>query len=182
MSSFELNKIAAAVLVAGITAMVASILGGMLIKPHALEKNVYVVEGVGAPAAASGGSAPAPDAPLEPIAPLLASADVAAGAAAAKKCAACHGFDKGGANKVGPNLWDIVGSKHGHSATFAYSDAIKKLAAEDWSYEELNKFLANPKTYAPGTKMSFAGIKKAEERAQVIAYLRSLSDAPKPLP
>ncbi len=182
MSSFELNKIAAAVLVAGITAMVASIGGGMLIKPHALEKNVYVVEGVGAPAAASGGSAPAPDAPLEPIAPLLASADVKAGEAAAKKCVACHGFDKGGGNKVGPNLWDIVGAKHAHIATYAYSDAIKKMAAQDWSYEELNKFLANPKAYAPGTKMSFAGIKKPEERAQVIAYLRSLSDAPKPLP
>jgi cytochrome c len=154
----------------------------MLIKPHALEKNVYVVEGVGAPAAASGGSAPAPDAPIEPIAPLLASADVTAGAAAAKKCAACHGFDKGGANKVGPNLWDVVGGKHAHSATFAYSDALKKMADQDWSYEELNKFLANPKAYAPGTKMSFAGIKKAEERAQIIAYMRSLSDAPKPLP
>ncbi len=181
MSSFELNKIAAAVLIAGITAMVASILGGMLIKPHPLEKNVYVVEGVAAPAA-TGGSAPAPDAPLEPIAPLLASADVKAGEAAAKKCVACHSFDKGGANKVGPNLWEIVGAKHAHIGTFAYSDALKKMAAADWSYEELNKFLANPKAYAPGTKMSFAGIKKAEERAQVIAYLRSLSDAPKPLP
>ncbi len=182
MSSFELNKIAAAVLVAGITAMVASILGGMLIKPRALEKNVYVVEGVDAPAAASGGSAPAPDAPLEPIAPLLASADVKAGEAAAKKCVACHSFDKGGANKVGPNLWDIIGAKHAHSAAYAYSDALKKMAAQDWSYEEMNKFLANPKAYAPGTKMSFAGIKKPEERAQVIAYLRSLSEAPKPLP
>jgi cytochrome c len=75
-----------------------------------------------------------------------------------------------------------VGGKHAHSATFAYSDALKKMADQDWSYEELNKFLANPKAYAPGTKMSFAGIKKAEERAQIIAYMRSLSDAPKPLP
>lgn len=182
MSSFELNKIAAAVLVAGITAMVASILGGMLIKPHPLEKNVYVVEGVGAPAAASSGAAPAGDAPIEPIGPLLAAADVKAGEAAAKKCAACHSFDKGGANKVGPNLWDVVGGKHAHNAAFAYSDAIKGKAGDDWTYEELNKFIANPKAYAPGTKMSFAGIKKAEERAQVIAYLRSLSDAPKPLP
>ena len=125
-------------------------------------------------------TAAAPSGPA-PIGPLLASADPAAGQAASKACAACHSFDKGGANKVGPNLYGIVGAKHGHIDGFAYSDAIKGKAGP-WNYDELNKFLYDPKAYAPGTKMTFAGLKKDQERANVIAYLRSLSDNPAPLP
>lgn len=120
-------------------------------------------------------------APTSSIADLLKTADAAAGQKVAKKCAACHSFDQGGPNKVGPNLWDIVGAKQAHAPDFAYSDAIKKLGGE-WSYDELDKYLASPKTYAPGTKMAFAGLKKPEDRAALIAYLRTLSDSPKPLP
>ena len=123
-------------------------------------------------AAATGGS----------IAELLATADAAQGKTVAKKCGACHSFDKDGPNKVGPNLWDIVGAKHAHKADFNYSDAIKGMPDKEWTYAELDAFITAPKTYAPGTKMTFPGIKKPEERAALIAYLRSLSDNPKPLP
>jgi len=112
---------------------------------------------------------------------LLKAADPAAGAKIAAKCKACHDFSKGGPNKVGPNLWDIVGAKQAHLDNFTYSDAVKKLGKQ-WTYEELDKFLTTPKDYAPGTKMAFPGLKKPEERAAVIAYLRTLSDSPKPLP
>jgi cytochrome c len=120
-------------------------------------------------------------APTASIADLLKTADPAAGKQVAKKCTACHSFDKGGPNKVGPNLWDIVGAKQAHAPDFSYTDAIKNLGGQ-WTYEELDKYLTSPKTYAPGTKMSFAGVKKAEDRAALIAYLRTLSDTPKPLP
>jgi len=112
---------------------------------------------------------------------LLKAADPAVGAKVAAKCKACHDFSKGGPNKVGPNLWDIVGAKQAHLDNFTYSDAVKKLGKQ-WTYEELDKFLTTPKDYAPGTKMAFPGLKKPEERAAVIAYLRTLSDSPKPLP
>ncbi|MGH6930149.1 MAG: c-type cytochrome, partial [Dongiaceae bacterium] len=116
------------------------------------------------------------------IADLLKAADPAAGAKVAAKCKACHGFDKGGPNKVGPNLWDIVGAKQAHLGdAFKYSDALKGLGGE-WTYDALDKYLTAPKEYAPGTKMVFPGLKKPEDRAAVIAYLRSLSDSPKPLP
>jgi cytochrome c len=181
MNSFELNKIAAAVLLAGIIAMVTGMLSDELVKSKPLQESVYKVPGLEASAPAEAAPAGEPE-KIEPIAPLLASAKVADGEAAAKKCAACHSFNKGGANKVGPNLWDIIGASHAHSDGFAYSAALTAMKANPWDYEEMNAFLINPRAYAPGTKMAFAGIKKAEERAALIAYLRSLSDAPKPLP
>ena len=116
------------------------------------------------------------------LAALLTAADPAQGQTIAKKCDACHNFEKGGPNKVGPNLWDIVGAKHAHKDDYSYSDAIKGMADKEWSYAELDEFLTTPKAYAPGTKMTFPGLKKPEDRAAVIAYLRSLSDSPKPLP
>jgi cytochrome c2 len=125
-----------------------------------------------APAAAGGGD----------LIAMIQGADLAAGEKSAKKCAICHTFDKGGPNKVGPNLWDVVGGPHAHKEDFKYSDVMAGMHDKVWSYEELDKFLASPKEYAPGTKMAFAGLRKAEERAAVIAYLRTLSDAPKPLP
>jgi cytochrome c len=128
-----------------------------------------------APAAEEEAAGPAP------IAPLLASADPAAGEKAAKACASCHSFEKGGAAKVGPNLWGVVGNKHGHMEGFAYSSAITGKEG-NWDYEALNQFLANPKGYAPGTKMTFAGVKKDQERANIIAWLRNQSDSPPPLP
>lgn len=118
---------------------------------------------------------------VEDIGPLLASASLEAGEKTFKKCKACHTIDKGGANKVGPNLWNVVGADRAGRDGFKYSDAFTGLDG-NWGYEELNAFLTKPKDYAPGTKMAFAGIKKAGDRAAVISFLRAQSDAPAPLP
>lgn len=125
-------------------------------------------------------AAEAPSAGGDSAIALLASADTDAGAKVSKKCAACHSFDQGGSAKVGPNLWDIVG-KPVASGEFKYSGALAGLGGE-WSYDRLDAFLAKPKDFAPGTKMTFAGLKSAEDRANIIAFLRGLSSAPKPLP
>ncbi|MDH5556546.1 MAG: cytochrome c family protein [Alphaproteobacteria bacterium] len=125
-----------------------------------------------------------PEAPAdggEGVAALLAAADADAGAKVSKKCASCHSFDKGGPNKVGPNLWDIVGRPIAGGEGYKYSDALSGLGGE-WSYDKLDGFLAKPKDFAAGTKMSFAGLKSAEDRANLIAFLRGFSDSPKPLP
>lgn len=132
-------------------------------------------------AAASSQPAQAKDAPIEDIKPLLASAPVDQGETLFKKCTACHTGEKGGANKVGPNLWNVIGGPKAHSEAFSYSNALKEKGGE-WSYDDLNHFIASPKAFAPGTKMTFAGFKKAEERAALIAYLRTLADSPAPLP
>ena len=100
---------------------------------------------------------------------------------AAKKCAACHSFDKGGPNRVGPNLFGVVNVKKGEHPGFNYSAALKGKGGT-WSFDDLNKFIANPKGYVPGTAMGFAGIQKDSERADVIAYLATLADTPVPLP
>lgn len=120
-----------------------------------------------------------------PIADLLAKADAAAGEAVFKKCASCHTDSKGGANKVGPNLYDLVNRPIGTHEGFAYSAAMKdfsKGGAEVWDFEHLNHFLAAPKKYIAGTAMGFAGVKKDDERANLIAYLRTMADAPVALP
>lgn len=128
--------------------------------------------------ASTGKSEPVAEAP---IGPLLATATAEAGLKVAKPCLNCHTFTKGGANKVGPNIFGIVNRAVGKVAGYAYSKAMTTKGG-DWSYDELAKYLANPKTYIPGNKMAFAGVKKPEDRANLIAYLRSLADAPAPLP
>jgi cytochrome c len=115
------------------------------------------------------------------FATLLASADAAAGEKVFKKCKSCHSVDQGGKNAVGPNLWNVVGGPKAAHEGFSYSGALSDLGG-DWTYEDLNEFLTSPKAYAPGTKMSFAGLKKAEDRAEVVAYLREHGDNPPPLP
>ncbi len=180
-SSLEFNKLAAGVLCGGLLLMGVGKFAGVLVHPEHLETNAYTVdlpEG-GATAAA----APAGPAPIEPILGLLASADPASGQKIAKKCAACHDFTKGGPNKVGPNLYGVVMAAKGHHADFSYSDALLSSGENDhWSYSSLNHFLKKPKDYAPGTKMGFAGIKKASQRADLVAYLRTLADSPAALP
>lgn len=179
MDSFELNKIAGAVLACLLVIMGVNQFGNILIHPKPLAEQAYKIEV--ADAAPKAGAAPAATEPAPEMGPLLASADPEAGKKASAKCAACHSFEKGGANKVGPNLWNVVGSHKGHTEGFAYSDAIKKTEG-DWTYENLFAFLGNPKGYAPGTKMSFAGIRSNKERADLMAYLRTMADSPKPLP
>ncbi len=112
---------------------------------------------------------------------LLASADAGDGKKAFKKCKACHTTDKGGAHRVGPNLWDVVGRAKAGAQGYRFSGVLAGLGGE-WTFADLDAFLARPRAFAPGTKMTFNGVRKAAERAAVIAYLRSLSDSPKPLP
>ena len=180
MSVFEWNKIIGAVLmVALVTKAIDTVTDG-LTHSEALERNVYVLGAPSLPAAPEPAKAPAKEGAGK-IGPLLASASASAGKKTAKKCAACHSFKKGGAKKIGPPLWGIVDAKRARVAGFAYSSGMTK-AGGKWGYEELNDFLANPKKSIPGTKMIFAGVKKASDRANIIAFLRSLSDNPAPLP
>lgn len=182
MTNIDYNKIAAAVLIALLVGLLSSIVAEELTTPKHLEKNVYVVEGVEKSETPAGGAAGATPEVLEPITPLLASADTAKGQELFKKCAMCHSTEKGGPNKVGPNQWGVVGGHFGHKDDFSYSDAIKSKSTEKWDYENLNAFLANPKKFLPGTKMAFIGVPKAQDRANLIAYLRTQSDNPLPLP
>jgi cytochrome c len=119
--------------------------------------------------------------PVEPLPVRLASADIEKGKTVAKKCISCHTFEKGQAAKVGPNLFNVYGGPHAHMQGFAYSDAMKKKEGP-WTAEDLDAFLTKPSAYAPGTKMAFAGLSSPKDRAAIIKYLNSLSDAPKPLP
>jgi cytochrome c len=131
-------------------------------------------------AATAGGGGAAPAADAKPIETLLASANVQAGEAGAKKCATCHSFESGGPNKVGPNLHNIVGRPVGKHEGFSYSPAISGHGG-NWDYKLLNCYLTDPKACIPGNKMAFAGLKKDSERVDVIAYLRSITENPPPL-
>ncbi|MBN8890056.1 MAG: hypothetical protein ABS99_04685 [Acetobacteraceae bacterium SCN 69-10] len=177
MDSMEINKAVASVLVAGIAFMLSGVIADTLVSPHHLEKSVLKIEGEAAPA---GGAPKAEEVP--PITPFMAAADASKGEGDAHKlCAACHTFTKGGKNGVGPNLWDVMTRGHAELADFNYSNALKAKKGL-WSYEELNHWLLKPSGYAPGTRMGFAGIRNEKQRADVIAFLRSISDNPPPLP
>ena len=160
------NTIAGWALAAGIVALGSSIVFGKLF--HGEEpgegKQGYVIQGV--ESGEGGGAAEVP------LATLLAAADPAKGEAVFAKCKACHTINSGGANGVGPNLWGAMGKPHGHVPGFAYSDALKAVPG-NWDWEGMNKWLANPKKYAPGTKMSFAGLGKAEDRAALLLYINA---------
>ncbi|WP_435640866.1 c-type cytochrome [Micavibrio aeruginosavorus] len=177
MDNMEFNKIFAAVLVAGIVASLTGFISHTVIHPHKLHDNAYKIEGVVEDGAAG---VAAPTGP-QPILAMLASADVARGEQAAKACAACHSFNKGGANGIGPNLYGIVNANKAHLAGFAYSDGMKAKGGK-WDYDSLNHMLWKPKAYIADTKMNFIGLKKPEDRAAVIAWLRTLSDSPAGLP
>lgn len=167
------NTIAGWVLFAGIVALGGSLVAGEVFHGERPEKMGYPIEGV--EAEGEGGEAE------QPIEFYLASADAAKGADVFKKCQACHTVDQGGANGLGPNLWATMGKPHGHVPGFAYSDALKGVPGT-WDWKAMSDWLANPKKYAPGTKMTFAGLSNPQDRANVIAFLNSKSPAPLPLP
>jgi cytochrome c len=177
MDSFEINKILGALLFTCLCLLSLNIAAEALFHPAKPAKPGFEVA-VEEKAAAGGPAAATPD---EPIEKLLASADVSKGEASAKKCAACHTFGKGEPNRVGPNLYGVIGRDRASHAGFNYSAAMKAKGGK-WTIEELNAFLANPKGYIPGTTMSFAGLPRGSERADVIAYLNSKSDSPAALP
>lgn len=177
MNSFEVNKIAGAVLGALLFAAGSGFVAELIYHPKPAGKAGYDLP----EAAAEAPAAAASDAKVEPIAVRLASASAEKGQGGTKACHACHSFEKGGPNKVGPDLWDVVERKKAAHEGFDYSAALKEKGGS-WTYADLDEFLTNPKAYAKGTKMSYAGIASPTDRANVIAYLRSLSDSPKPLP
>jgi cytochrome c len=182
MKTMEINKIVAGVICAVLLVVVVGKIGSALVHPKELDAPVYPFsEDVMAGASADAAAAPAAPAGPEPILGLLASADLAAGEKVFKKCASCHDASKGGPNKTGPNLYGILGAHFAHKDDFSYSDGMANHGGS-WGFEELNEFLFKPRDYINGTKMSFGGLKKASDRADVIAWLNSQSDSPLPLP
>ena len=185
MDELKFNKVFAGVLLAGLLLMAGIKAGDILVPSHdghghgaaGEHKNAYPIE---VAEVTDTGVVAAPAGP-EPILALLAEADIAAGMKLAKKCTACHVFEEGGANKVGPALWNIVNADKGAIDGFGYSNALAAFGGA-WDYQALNAFLYKPKAYIEGTKMNFAGLKKPKDRANMIAYLRSLSAAPAALP
>jgi cytochrome c len=177
-ASLETNKALAALLTAGIIASGSGVISRILYHPTMPEENAYVIE---VTEAETGDGEEAAETQAAPLPALLAAASPEAGAGVAKKCAACHSLEQGGANKIGPALWGVVGRDIAAVEGFAYSDAL--LAKEGaWTFEELNGFIHNPKEYVPGTKMAFAGIEDPEDLADLLVYLRSLAEQPVPLP
>ena len=176
MSSLEINKIVGAIVATALCIVVIGAIGNALVDPdeHAAHAAVAVAGKEPAPKVAAAAA-------IESLAVLLASADVDKGKKVFKKCAACHTTNVDGKNKIGPNLWNIVNSERGKKAGFGYSKPLMAMAG-NWSYDSLDAFLTKPKAYIKGTKMGFSGIKKAADRAAVIAFLRGLSDSPAPLP
>ena len=180
----EINKIAGAVLLAGVIAMVAGLVaeglytGSISEKDESALKRGYKIEG----AETAGGEAGVPkeEKPVD-IMPLLAKADVKAGEAVSKKCLSCHSFDKGGKNGVGPNQWGLVGGHVAHKDDYTYSAAVAAMKDKKWGFQELSEFLANPRKYIPGNKMAFLGVSNPQDRANLIAYLNTMSDKPMPL-
>lgn len=162
------NTIAGWVLAACGAALSLSIATTMVFKGHRPEKMGYPIEGV-----QEEGESGAAAVPEKPIAEMMAAADPAKGAEVFKKCAACHTVNQGGANGIGPNLWATAGEAIAQGkGGYAFSDALKAKGGT-WTFEALNEWLTSPKKYAPGTKMTFAGLSNAEDRANVIAYLNA---------
>jgi cytochrome c len=176
MNSFELNKILGAVLGTCLVLLALNIGAHSLFATEKPEKPGYKI----VVASAEAGK-PAAKEEAIPLPVLLAKAEVQKGERVSKQCAACHNFQKGAGPKIGPDLWNVVDRPVAENAAFKYSDAMKKKGGK-WTFEELDKFIENPRGDVPGTAMTFAGIKNPQQRADVLAYLRTLADNPVPLP
>lgn len=172
------NTVAGCFLASALFALVVGKVSNAVVDPHHLEKPALAVTDA-APEPAAGAPAPAE---LAPIGPKLASANVDNGKALFQKlCFTCHTIDKGGVNKVGPNQWDLVGRKKASEEGFSYSSGMKAMTGE-WTYEDINHMIFKPQSFVKGTKMAFAGVAKEQDRADIIAYLRTMNDNPPPLP
>jgi len=180
LDSFEWNKIAGAVLASVLVVIGISNLGGILFHEEPLAENAYVVEGVVEEGAGTV-VAEKEEEPVTPLPVLLAEASAEKGERVFKKCAACHSVNAADGNKVGPNLHGVVGAAVAHLDNFAYSDAFKAHGGT-WTFAELDHYLENPAAHIPGNKMSFAGLRKPGDRADVILYMNQNSDNPLPLP
>lgn len=184
MDSFEFNKIAGAVLATALGVMALSIISEVIFAPAEAEQPGMIVAGV-EPGDDGHGGGGAAEPEVAPIADRLLVADIAAGEKSVGKCKSCHVFAEGDLRQMpGPNLYGVVGGPVAHLAGYDYSDAFDAEHADGdtWTFEALDEFLENPKIDIPGTKMTFAGLKRADERANVIAYLNSNSSNPLPLP
>ena len=178
MHAEEMNRIALVGFGSILFAMLVVAFSNLVFAPGRPAAPGYALPtGTSAPAPAAAAAAP----PEEPLPALLAKADAKKGAQDAKICATCHSFEKGGAPKVGPDLWGAVGRPIASVAGFAYSDGLKSVGG-DWTYEKLDHWIANPKGMAAGTKMAYPGEADAHKRADVLAYLQTLSDSPVPFP
>jgi len=169
MSGIELNKIAAAILLASLIAMLTGFIANILYKPTLQPKNRGFIVGVSENT--HNNNAPAPDVAVD-IKELMKNANAEAGKEVAKKCLACHSLDKDGPNKIGPHLWNVAGAEKAQNKTFKYSSAMSSKGGI-WDDESLFHLLHKPSQFIPGTKMSFAGINKPQDIANVILYLKT---------
>lgn len=179
MDSFEWNKIIGAVLGTVLFVMGVGFLAEIIYAPIEDDRIGYALP---EPESDGHGGDEAEEEEVVPLGVLLASASAEDGAKVVKKCASCHNFDKGGANKTGPALYDIVGAAIAGNDSFSYSDALSSISDQTWTYESLAAFLESPKTFAPGTKMTFAGLRSEKDRVNLLAYMQTLADAPVPFP
>ena len=169
MSGIELNKIAAAILLASLIAMLVGFITNILYKPILQpEARGYSVETSEGPSKVAEASE---EAPLD-IAELMKTANAEAGKDLVKKCAVCHSLEKNGPNKIGPNLWNIVGAEKAKVADYKYSTALTTKGGS-WDEESLFHFIHKPSQFVPGTKMSFAGLSKPQDIANVIMFLKT---------
>ncbi len=185
MGDLFFNKIAGVVIGTVLAVMGITELGHLLVPSHGAheltaENTSYPVDWAALEAGGSASEAEVDTGPTD-YGALLAAADMGNGERVARRCAACHTFEQGGSNGVGPNLWGVVGADIASHAGFSYSGALTSLEG-NWTFEALSHFIENPRAYAPGTAMSFNGLRDEAQRMDLLVYLRSLSDNPVPLP